>query len=118
MHRARLAEEAAAKQLENAIGLDKDPPKAMGRGGVVSAVGAVLREADRLGHFVRHLVDRHADVKLVQEVHGSAIEVRNRLRREGERALLAPAGAGDEAVADEVELDLEEFGADRDRRRG
>ena len=117
MHRARLAEEAAAKQLENAIGLDEDPPEAMGRGGVVGDVGAVLREADGLGHLVRHLVDHHADAEVAQEVHRSTIEVRHRLRREGERALLAPAGAGDEAVAGEVELDLEQFGADRDRRR-
>ena len=71
VHRARLSEEAAPEQLEDAIGLDEHPPEAMGRLGVVAGVGAVLRERDGVGHLVRQLVDRHRDAEVAQEVHGS-----------------------------------------------
>lgn len=45
------------------------------------------------------------------------MEVGNRLRLKRKRPFLAAAGAGDEAVADEVELDLKDFIADRNRQR-
>jgi hypothetical protein len=69
------------------------------------------------GDFVRHLVDgdRHADA--AQESNHPMMELGHRLRLERERLFLAPAGAGQEAVAYEIELELKDLVADRDRRR-
>jgi hypothetical protein len=45
------------------------------------------------------------------------MEVGNGLRLQRKLPHLAPTGARDEEVADEVKLDFEDFAADRDRRR-
>ena len=117
MDRARLAEEAAAEELEDAIGLDERAPETMGRGAVVGSVGAVERKADRVGNLVRCFVDRYRDAEPVQEIDDPTMEGGNSLRRERKRPFLATAGASEEAVADEVELDLEDFVPCGNRRR-
>src|SRR5215831_2744801 len=75
MNRACLAQEAGSKKLEYAIGLDERAPKAVGGGGVVGGVGAVLRKWDRMGHLVRHLMDGDRDSDTVQNVDDPMVEV-------------------------------------------
>ena len=116
MDGARLPQKAGAKELEDAIDLHKRAPEAMGSGGVIGRVGAVLRKADRVRHLVRHLVDDDRDADAVEKIDQPTMEIGNRLRLERKLPCVASAGARDEAVADEVELDLEDFVADRDRR--
>src|SRR3954452_17134651 len=116
MHRARLAEKTGAEELEDAIGLDERAPEAMRRGGIVGGVDAVLREADRVRDLVRHLLDRDRDAEAAKDFHERSMEVGDGLRLERQRPLLAAAGSRGEAVADEVELELEDLAADRNRR--
>src|SRR5215472_18134096 len=100
MNRARFAQEAGSKKLEYAIGLDERAPKAVGGGGVVGGVGAVLRKWDRIGHLVRHFMDGDRDPNAVQELDDSMIEVGNGSRLQRQLARLPPAGAHDKAMAD------------------
>ena len=113
MDGAGLAHEAAAEKLKDAIDLEEGTPKAMGGVGIVGSVGLVLREADRVRDLVRHLVDFHNDAHAVQEIHSRTIEVGNGLWLERERSFFAMTGAGDEAVTDKVEFDLNDFVANR-----
>src|SRR6185437_12004663 len=63
-----------------------------------------------------HFVDRHRDAETLQEVDRPVMEVGDALRFQRQPPLLAAAGAGDETMVDEVEVDLEDLAADRDRR--
>ena len=45
---AALPQEAAAEEFEETINLEEGTPEAMHCGGVISGVGPVLREADRI----------------------------------------------------------------------
>ena len=89
----------------------------MSGSGVVGRMSTILRKADRIGHLVRHLVNRDCDPDPVQDIDDAMIEVGNRLRLQRQLPYLVPAGARDEAVAEEVKVDLENFAAGRDRRR-
>jgi hypothetical protein len=53
----------------------------------------------------------------VQNIDHPTIKLGNGLWLERERPFLAPAGAGQEAVADEIKLELKDFVADRNWRR-
>jgi len=79
-------------------------------------VDAVLREADRVRDLVRHLLDRDLDAEAAKDLHERSVEVGDGLRLERQRPLLAAAGSRGEAVAGEVELELEDLAADRNRR--
>ncbi|MBV8095187.1 MAG: hypothetical protein JO110_18545 [Acetobacteraceae bacterium] len=114
MHRACLAEKPGTKELEDAIGLQERAPEAVGRGGVIASMTSILREADRFEHLVRHLVDRDRDAEAVQEGDRPPMEIGNGLRLERKAPLLAATCAREEAMSDEIELDLEDFAADRD----
>ena len=116
MHQARLAKKPGTKELEDAISLEKRAPEAMGRGGVIASMAAILREEDRVEHLVRHLVDRYCDAEAVQECDRPPMEIGNGLRLERKASLLVATRAREETVSDEIELDLEDFAADRDRR--
>src|SRR5271156_3449892 len=116
MDGAGLAEIAGAEQLEEAIHLDERAPEAMCGLGVIGGVDLVLRETDRVREFVRHFVDFHDNAQAAQEFHHRMVKPGNGLWLERDAAFLALAGAGGEAMEDEVELDLEDFGADRNGR--
>src|SRR5438105_1367045 len=88
----------------------------MSSGGVIGGVGAVLRKADWVRHLVRHLVDDHGDADTIEEIDEAMMELGNRLRLEWKLPFVAAAVAHDDAMADEVEVDLEDLVADRDRR--
>ena len=117
MNGARLAQERGAEQLEDAIDLDKRAPEFMGGGRVIGGVDMVSRKADRVRHLVRQVVDRYGNADAVEEIDHPAIEFRDWLRLERQRPFVTPARPRDEARADEVEFDLEDLVADRDRRR-
>ena len=59
-------------------------------------------------------LDGDRDPDVIQDIDYTTIEVGNGLRLEWKLPHLAPAGARDEAVADEVKLDLEYFTVGRD----
>ena len=80
MDRARLADKAAAEELEDAIRLHERAPEAMGGGCVISGVDPVLRKADRIRNFVRRLLDRDRNAHAVEKIEGRAIEIGDRLR--------------------------------------
>jgi hypothetical protein len=109
-------QEAAAEEFEEAINLDKGTPEAMGCGGVIGGVGPGLREADRVRDLVRHLVDRQYYADAVQEFDNCVIKIGDSLRLEPKRPFVASTGADDQPVTDKIELDLEDFVVDRDRR--
>src|SRR6516162_9445657 len=92
MDRARLAQKAGAKALEDAIDLHQRAPEAMGSGAVVGSVGVVLRKADGVRHLVRHLVDDHRDADAVEQIDQAVMKVGNRLRLEWELPGIAAAG--------------------------
>jgi hypothetical protein len=77
-----------------------------GCGDVIGRVGSVLRKVDRVGHLVRHLFDRQRNAHAVQKLDNPKMEVGNRLRFEPYRPFVATAGAGEQAMADKVEVDL------------
>ena len=111
MHRAGLAEEAAAKKLEDAIDLDERAPEAMCRAGVIARMGAILRKANGIGHLVRQLVDGDARHRYRSDTSMTCRwKTATGLRFERDRALFASAGAQDKLVTDEVEFDLQDFG--------
>ncbi len=51
MHGTRLAEEATAELLQNALGLDEDLPACSGRDGIVGAMDGIRFEPNRVGDF-------------------------------------------------------------------
>src|ERR1700704_6693523 len=63
MHRARLSKEAGAELLEHPIGIEENLEEASHRIRVIGCMLVVFRKPDRLGQFVRHLVDGDIDTK-------------------------------------------------------
>jgi hypothetical protein len=109
MHRARLAEKAAAEQLEHPVGLHQRAPEAVRGLGVVRLMRFVQGEADRVRHLVGPVVDPDRNADSVQEAHDPAVERRDALRLQRQRRRIPAAGAHQKAVRDEVELDLEDL---------
>ena len=104
--RAGLAEEAGAEQLQHPVGLQEGAPEALGLRAVVDAGLRVLGERDRLGHLVGRRVDINRRSEFDQRRHHRRIEGRHRhrLQRQDPRVAI---GARAQALADEVELDLQ-----------
>jgi hypothetical protein len=113
MHRARLAEKAAAEQLEDAVDLDERAPEAMDRVGIVAGMAAVVGKAGRVRDLARHVVDGDRDAEAAEQRENAAMELGDGLRREGKPVLVAAAGAHDQPVSDEIEIDFEILVADR-----
>ena len=115
MNGACLADKAAPEEFEDAISLHQCSPKGVGRVGVVRAVYLIHRKGNRVVQLVRHLVYCDRNANSFQEIHDSTIEVSDRLRLEGKCAYLTPADAGNELVAEEIELDIQDFVTNRNR---
>src|SRR5258707_15602111 len=103
--RARFAEEAGAELLEHAVGVHKDLQEAPHRIRIVRGVRDVLREANRLRQFVRHLVDGDVNAEVRKIGYHRSIEARHRLSGEGKLPLRAVAGGNAQSLVDEVEVD-------------
>jgi hypothetical protein len=107
MDRARLAGEAGAEHIEQAVGLDEGVPEALDRFSVVAGVLGVLGERDRDGHLVRPGEERDADAELAEDAHRLGVEARHRPRFEGDDPGVAVRGAHHQCVVEEVKLDVE-----------
>src|SRR6185437_8588032 len=116
VHRARLAEEAAAEELEDAICLNEHAPERVCRARVIGGVDVIAREWNCVRDLVRRLDDAHVDAHAAQELEDPPVKVTDRLRLERQGPFGARARAGDEPVRDEVELDLEDLAPEWDRR--
>src|SRR5262245_14279418 len=66
MHRARLAEKAGAELFEDAVAIDEDLQEAPDSVGIVGSMRGVFGEFDRIGQFVRRLVDRNGDAEFIE----------------------------------------------------
>src|SRR5258706_2903446 len=100
--RARLAEKAGAELLEHAVGVHKDLQEAPHRIRIVRGVRDVLREANRLRQFVRHLVDGDVNAEGCKIGHDRRVETRDRLSGEGKVPLRAVTGGNAQSMIDEV----------------
>src|SRR5258708_31057609 len=107
LQRAGLAEEAGAELLEHPIGIEKNLKKAPERVRVVGGVRVILREADRLRQFVRHLVDHDVNAELGENSHNSRVKTSNRFSGQGKLPRCAFTGRNPRMMIDEVEVDLE-----------
>ena len=119
MNRAALANEPAAELLQHAVGLDERVPEASDRVDVVRGMHRVVVEPDRVRDFVGPRVAnlrRHANRAQCVEI--ATIEFRHRQRLERQGRLSAVAGAHDEQVAEQIEVDLERPILVGHRRRG
>src|SRR5205085_11389845 len=85
---------------------------------VVFLVPLVPVEGNALGHFVRLAVDLHRQPELIEERHHPAIEARDRLRLEAQRARSSIARGDAQLLFDEIEVDLKSARAMRYRRSG
>lgn len=106
MYRAALADEPPAKLFEHSIGLDEDPPEALGMIAIVRPVRFVQIEADRVRNFIRFLVNRDLEIEASHLAHQAAVKRRYRLRLEREAGRASIARADRELVPDEIEIDL------------
>ena len=74
MHRARLAEEAGAELLEDAVAIDEDLQEAPDGVGIVGSVRGVFGKLHRIRQFVRHLVDGNGNAEFGERRHAWRIE--------------------------------------------
>ena len=102
-----LADEAGAKLLEDIFTEDQDAPEAVGEFGIVGGVQGIFFERDGGWDLARRSPDFDFDAERVQGGHEFGIEVRDRLRLEGESLGGTPTGLNGQLVIDEVELDFE-----------
>src|SRR5580704_4411623 len=75
MHRAGLADKAAAEKLEDAIGLHEGAPEAMRCPGIVTGMAAIRRKTYRVCHLVWHFIDGDRDPNPAQQVERAAIKL-------------------------------------------
>ena len=117
MHRARLADEARAKFIHHAIGLQQGQPEFLRVDWIILRMGAVPVERDRVLDFTRHGPDVDVDAKTAQALHELAIEVGNRHRFERKAFDTAIAGLDNQPVIGEVKDDIERSPVIGHRRR-
>jgi hypothetical protein len=118
MDRADLAQEGAAEELQDTIGLDEREPESMRGVGVIARVNGVIGKGDGIRYFVRRLVDRDFDAHPFQKNGYTVIEVGDALRFERKRLELPIAVPRNKPMVVEIEFDVEDFVAEWDRRRG
>src|ERR1051325_1098575 len=107
MHRADLAGEAGAEGREDLIDFGKRAPEAGALLRVVGGVNAVLIQPDLIGDFDRYWPDMDVDTERVQSTHEFGVELRDRVRREGDAIAAAVAKIDAQHVIDKIEIDLE-----------
>jgi hypothetical protein len=78
----------------------------------------VLAEADRIGNFVRRLVDADLDTKFREDAHDVGVEVGDGAREEPDLLSTAVARRHPQLMIEEIEIELESAIPERDRRGG
>src|SRR5271154_1182202 len=116
MDGARLPEKTRSEMFEDTIDLNKDTPETMRRAGVVAGMDMILRKADRVRDLVRHFVDGDRDAEPLQKLDGCLVKRGHRLWLKRKAVRPATARAGKEPMVNEIELDLDDLGTDRDRQ--
>ena len=107
MHRTRLADEAGAKLLHDAVDGHQDAPEAMGVFGVIGGVLLILAEAHRARNLVWHLIDADRQARSSSiAIHGR-IEICHGTLLEVELPHPFVIDGHDQPVIDEVEVDRE-----------
>ena len=86
--------------LEDPVDLDERAPEPVCGGAIIGRVRVILREGNRIGHLVRHRVDRDRNAETGEARDEPLVEFRHGLRLEGKGPFFAPAGAHDELVAE------------------
>ena len=108
VHRARLAAVPAGELLEHRVRPVEDPPEALDRVSIVGGVLVVCRKWRGRLQPERQLADRDVDAEPKQDLVQLRVESRDgEPVDEGKRLHRAAVRADDEAVVDEVEVDLE-----------
>src|SRR6185437_8090573 len=82
MHRARLADEAAAELLQYRIDRAQHAPEPLDRLALVGRMRRVLVERDRIGDLLRQGPDVDLKAQRVERRQGLGIKSRHRLRLE------------------------------------
>src|SRR2546429_7469802 len=106
VHRAALADEAAAEGREDPVRLHQHTPEAIGVFGIVRRVLPVRVERDRVLELVRRRVNLHLQTQLPQRREELWVEIRYRAWPQRDRPHGALATLDQEPVVDEVEVDL------------
>ena len=109
MHGACFADKAGAEEFQDAVGGDERPPERMGRMRIVGRMDAVGGKRDGVGKFGGPVGERDVDVETAHEVEDIGVEIGHRAGFERQRTVFSAARSGDEAVAEEVEFEFENF---------
>jgi hypothetical protein len=114
----RLADESGLERTHQAVRLQQAAPEQLDVARVVGGMLLVRLEGDGLGDLDRSRRDPNVDPEASQPGHELAVEPCDRLRLERHRERAALAIRDQQAMIDEVEVDLEPAAAVRNRRRG
>ena len=117
MDGAAFSDESGAKFFKNTISLHEDPPKSVGVIRVIRVMNLIPVEGDRIGDFIRLMVDIHVQIQQFQRRPEIGVELRDRLRLQIDTTAAAIARLYGQIMIYEVEVDLESSVAIRNRRR-
>ena len=117
MHRAAFAAKPRAKFFEDTIGLNKCAPEPVRVFRIVRPMHLVFVERNRIGNFVRQVVDLHGQLELIERAHHCFVEVGDTLRPELDCFDRAIVFQNEQIVIDKIEIDLERVVRVRDWRR-
>ncbi len=107
MHRAHLAEIARAESIKDTGRLHELAPERLRRSAVIARMNAVGVERDRAFDLARHGPDADIDIERVQRRHDGGVEIRGRHRHKLDALLARVAGAQDQLMGAEIEIDLQ-----------
>jgi hypothetical protein len=116
MHGTAFSTKPRSELLEYAIALHQNPPESIGAFPIVRAVLLIFIERYRVFNLVRHLVNRHRQMKLVQSLHHGPVKIGNGTRFQVNRSPLAIARVDVKLVINEIKSNFERAYAVRDRR--
>jgi hypothetical protein len=107
MHRAALANERSAVQVQHPIHLDENAPEHLRPCAVVRVVYGVALEGDRRRRFDRHRPDVHTQPGAAAHLDDGAVEIGDRHCLEWHRRGPRIGRLQIQAFVDEVELERE-----------
>src|SRR4029453_18458656 len=118
MDRAALADESRAELVQHAVRRERRAPEALGGIGIVRAMRLVAIEWDAVLDLCGRRADRRGELELIERGAHGAVEICDRARAQIDRAAISTARREDEAVVDEVHLEIERARSGRNRAGG
>src|SRR5262249_17064943 len=103
----RFANEAGAKLLEYAVGLQQRTPEAVRPDRIVVCVASIEVKGNCILDFAGHSPDVHLDAEPLEARHDLTVELRHGHRGQGQALRRSLAGGNGEMVIDKVEVDAE-----------